>query len=128
MIAALSVGVLLYMLFRPETYIAKMLFRLIPLKNCYGTDSFWGFVCGCYLPDFLWGFSLSCGLCALFPFKAENVIYCCFVAFLSGVIWETGQSLDVFDGTGDLFDVLVYLLAAYACKLLNTKGLNYEKD
>lgn len=128
MIAALSIGVLLYMLFRPETYIASMLLRLIPLRSCCSTDSFLGLVCGCYLPDFLWGFSLSCGLCALFPLKTKNVICCCLVSFLWGLMWETGQLLEVVRGTADLFDALVYLLAAYVCKLLNKKGFNYEKD
>ena len=128
MIAALLSGCLLYVLFRPETYITKIVTKHFLMKYNLTTESFARIVCSYYLPDFLWAFSLSCGLCALFSGTKESIRNCCYIGFLSGLAWEIGQSSQLFSGTGDLMDVLMYLLGALMCRIINKKGNDYEKD
>lgn len=128
MIAALLTGCLLYMLFRPETYITKMVAKIIPMNINLTAESFIGIVCSYYLPDFLWAFSLSCGLCALSSETKKCIRNCCYIGFLSGLIWEIAQRTQLISGTGDMVDVLMYLLGALMCRIINKKGNDYEKD
>lgn len=129
MTVALLTGLLLYVLFRPETYITKFLAQFIYVKAIdYQADSVYGIVCGCYLPDFLWGFSLSCGLCVLFPPNRKNITLCCIVSFIYGLLWELTQLMSVTGGTADYLDVLAYFLSACMCLIINKKGIQYEED
>ena len=128
MMGALLVGLILYVLFRPEIYITKFVTDIIFVEAInHRIDSLYGVICGCYLPDFLWGFSLSCGLCSLFPAKSRNITICCIVSFCYGLLWEITQFLSVVGGTADYLDVLAYFLAACTCLILNKKGIHYEE-
>ena len=129
MLFSLIIGLILYVFYRPETYISKLFFFILPNIRVQNLAHPVGnLVLGCYAPDFLWGFSLSCGLCVVFSGNWKCTEICCFTAFLCGLIWEIGQFFGLFSGTADTLDILVYLLAACLCQLLNIKGSNYEKN
>ena len=121
-IAALTLGGLLYILLRQESYIA------VALEDClFVTELQLLFsVCNCdflkyYFPDFLWGFSLYCGLFAIHMPSANGSVICGAAVFLCGCLWEAGQYWGIIGGTSDLIDVVMYLTAGLAGILLNLK-------
>lgn len=121
-IASLSLGGALYLAFRPYSYISELvgtIFALEPLRRAAGRFSceFLKY----YFPDYLWTFSLSCGLIAIFGPKLKGVAMCCLTSFLLGVVWEILQFIGVVSGTGDILDVIMYLLAALTALLINFK-------
>lgn len=121
-IAALILGCLLYILFRPSTYIGGTLDGLtyvhIVRQICsHYASNFSKY----YFPDFLWAFSLGCGLIAIHNPQKSGVIICVLFAFLCGVAWELLQHFNVLNGTGDIHDVIMYLLAGAICIFINSK-------
>ena len=72
-----------------------------------------------YLPDFLWMFSLTCALFGIMLPRNSSIVIWSAVSFLWGVLWETAQWNGVVDGTGDLWDVLMYIMAVIAAALIN---------
>lgn len=129
MTTALLFGLVIYILFRPKSYITKFINVIISIEpiviDCNNAAvSFLSF----YFADFLWCYSLSFGLCAIFNPSCRGVLRCCVIAFACGVLWEFGQKIDLFGGTADILDVLMYLLAALMCYIINTKEKQYEKD
>lgn len=121
-ISALSIGGLLYILFRPATYIGGMFdkFQYIDtirqICSLYATDWY-----KFYLPDFLWAFSLGCGLIAIYNPQQMGIVVCASCSFLCGLIWEFMQYLNVINGTGDFLDVTMYFLASTLCIIINIK-------
>ena len=111
--AALFCGFFLYVLFREETYIAK-LFRWIPalreLRDASrtGANAFAKY----YLPEFLWGFSLCCFLRAVYPKGKWMGMICAAVAFAAGLLWETLQLWGAVGGTFDILDITAYFTAS----------------
>ena len=127
-LAALSLGAVLYILFRPMSFVAVSL----------GTNGWLSqlrtwlqpFACNFlrfYLPDMLWAFALSCGLQAILASKKWGIVLCGVAAFVSGTIWELLQWLDVVRGTGDWLDMLMYLLAGLASIIFGIKEKEDEK-
>ena len=121
-IASLLTGGAIYVLFRENTHIAR-LFSSITLIEPFRiwlketpSDVF-----RFYLPDFLWGLSLGCGLQAILKPTARKNLLCGGVAFLCGVIWECLQFSHIISGTGDILDIVLYLLACALCTFLNIK-------
>lgn len=118
-VTALLFGLILYILFRPESYITGSIlniFHIKPDRIAYDGAilSFLSF----YFADFLWCYSLAIGLCAIFVPCGRGRFHCCLLAFGWGVIWELGQMAGVIGGTADILDVLMYLLAACTCYIL----------
>ncbi len=121
-ICALFAGAALYILLRPDTYIATALARfdfLVQLQDKlkYIDCDFLRF----YFPDFLWAFSLSCSLQAIFAPMKTGTFLCCIAALLCGTVWELFQYFGVIKGTGDWVDVLMYALAAFASVIIQIK-------
>ena len=119
---SLIVGSLLYILFRKNTYIGGILNGIENIyisreRYLFQVSDFFKF----YLPDFLWGFSLGCGLIAIHNPRIKGVIICASYSFLCGLIWELLQYLEVLSGTGDIHDVIMYLLASVVCIIINLK-------
>lgn len=126
-LVSLISGCLLYILFRPTTYVGSMFAKVafvdrirqicLPYAN--------GF-CKFYLPDLLWGFSLGCGLLSLHSPGMKGVILCSACAFLFGTLWELLQHFKVFSGTGDIHDVIMYFFASAICIIINLKETKRE--
>ena len=121
---ALALGGLIYVLFRRNTYIAVFLGR-IPflelLQNIFASaECNW---LKFYLPDFLWSFSLCCSLLAVFVPDKQGIIHICCITFLCGALWEGLQLCSVISGTGDWWDVIMYLFASICCLLINNKEI-----
>ena len=119
---SLLIGAVLYILFRPASYVALLfgnvgwVSQLQDLLRPVGCD-FLRF----YFPDFLWAFALSCGLQTVFMPQKWGVAACGTAAFACGVIWEGLQKTGAVSGTGDWLDVLMYFLAGVASILINIK-------
>ena len=98
-IATLSLGGLLYVLFRENTYIAVLfdgseLFEKIRDMTQHIVNDFFKF----YFPDYLWGLSLCFGLVLVFDPQVLGEIICCSVSFCYGVMWECMQLFGVLNG------------------------------
>lgn len=121
-IAALAFGCLLYVVFRPHTYIGVALGRwewvntIRQICSIYASD-----LCKFYLPDFLWGVSLGSGLIAAHDPGKKGVVTGAAIAFVCGVAWEFLQYLKVIDGTADMHDIIMYTLASVLCIFINLK-------
>ncbi|MBE6796932.1 MAG: hypothetical protein E7531_01125 [Ruminococcaceae bacterium] len=114
----LLVGATIYVLLRPNTYIAQFIGNLIGL-NPLGEV-------GCnflkfYLPDFLWAISLCFALYAIYLPNPKTSIILSVVVFVCGVVWEALQWAGVLGGTGDLLDVIMYLVASMLAVTFNLK-------
>lgn len=129
MMIALLLGLFLYVLFRPQTYIAKAAIRLLSAEGLHNflNDRNYPFL-SFYLPDFLWAFSLTCGLQAIFLPSPIGSAWCGGTALLCGIVWEICQRLALINGTGDIVDVLMYFSGACVCVILNLKEKRHEKD
>lgn len=121
--AVLLLGFVIYILFRENTHISKLVLAKIDVSLIKEIFYFFDndFV-KYYLPDFLWAFSLNCLLHAIYLPNVKVSIKCSLVAFLIGVLYEVFQCLNIVSGTGDLLDVLLYLLAVVTVLLINQKG------
>lgn len=111
-ITSLFLGGILYLLFRENTYISLPFEESSILLNVRNKVSFLenGFL-KYYFPDLLWAFSLCFGLCWIFDPKIGGNIVCATISFIYGSMWEILQGLGVIGGTGDLADVVIYLVA-----------------
>lgn len=128
-VVSLSLGVLIYILFRENSYIGIAFSRLSIIQAIRRMLE--GFSCDFlefYFPDFLWGFSLSCGFLAIYLPKRNGCIICTGIAFLCGCVWEWMQHKEIVSGTGDINDVLMYLLACITCTIINIRSERYEKN
>ena len=118
-IASLLAGASIYAIFRENSYIgafASNLFPIEPIKEFLKThtNSFFKF----YLADFLWCFSLCLGLFAILVQKYKYATFCVCTAFAFGTAWEVLQYVGLIRGTGDIFDVITYFLAALTAMIL----------
>ena len=121
-VGALCLGGILYIFLREESWIAKQ----VPVHTCLADMRMYlaGLPLGFfryYAPDFLWGLSLGCALIAVCkPDREKSWIYG-FVSFGCGCVWELFQLVGVIRGTGDVWDVVMYFLAAVFCIIFNKR-------
>ena len=121
---ALLVGTMLYIFFRPASYVSVIF-------GTYGWLSqlrTWlkPFPCDFlryYLPDMLWALALGCGLQTILIPKGKGIVLCGVAAFASGVVWELLQWLGTVRGTGDWLDILMYALGSLASILFTKKEI-----
>lgn len=128
MMVTLFLGLILYILFRPQTYIAKLTAIVLPVGELQALVDDWK--CSFlryYFPDFLWSFSLTCGLMAIFCSSKTMKVWCCVVSVFVGVVWECFQNLGIISGTGDILDVFMYLSGACLCMLINLRRIGMKK-
>lgn len=120
--AAITLGGLLYLIFRDRSYVTVLLGNrdwLISVRHSMQPLSCE--VVKYYIPDFLWAFSLACALRAVHGVGVQATVVCGMGAFLCGLIWELLQYAQIVSGTGDMLDVVMYLIAGLICILLNLK-------
>ena len=121
-IASLSVGAIIYVLFRPNSYIAIFVNRIMEIGiprqalESYSND-FLKF----YFPDFLWMLSFCFCLYSLFDLFKNGIIISTLVAFFCSILWELMQRLDFVSGTGDIIDIIMYLLAGICAVIISFK-------
>ena len=127
-VVALLLGGLLYILFRPDTYLSGMFCRISFFRRlAYAAKPCSNDFIKYYSQDFLWAFSLSCFLNAVIDSSRFYSAMCCFAAFLCGCVWEFLQKVDLVSGFFDLTDIIMYLLASVVCFLINFRRENYEQ-
>lgn len=109
-VISLCIGGGLYIIFRPNTYVAEFarglfhsastIFSSLEEINCDFIKY--------YFPDLIWAFSLNCGLNAIFNSKKSIFINSGIVLGI-GALWEISQHLSIVSGTGDFIDLAMYL-------------------
>lgn len=115
----LIIGGSLYLIYRENAYITILFDRFLFLESMGKiADVFENDFFKFYFPDFLWGLSLNFGLFSIFLPKLKGALWCSLIAFLYGMLWETMQKQGVLSGTGDLIDILMYLLASVFAMLI----------
>ncbi|MBR7132939.1 MAG: hypothetical protein IKD04_05350 [Clostridia bacterium] len=129
-IFSLLTGLLIYVLFRENTYISKIILSQIPLTevkalfSCLECD----FV-KYYLPDFLWALSLGCGIYIILkPQGTRQALLCSLITFLSGLCYELLQLYGIISGTGDVIDISLYFSAALTVNIIYLGEKKYEKN
>ncbi len=107
---SLCVGLSLYLFVRQGTYIHQILHT--PIAFGFSEVSFFGDKIVRYaFPDFLWGYALSMVLYALWlPRKKAYIISV--ISALLGIAWELCQLLSIVNGTFDIIDCGMYILAS----------------
>lgn len=120
-ILSLLLGFVLYVILRPNTYIS-MVFdgdTVDYLRNLLKPYSFGFFKY--YFPDFLWGFALALGFVAIFEPRGRETIACVTCALVCGTAWESFQYLGIVSGTGDVWDIVMYLVSSIITFIINKK-------
>lgn len=117
-VTSLLVGLLVYVIFRPNTYVSKLIFSIINTPFEYANIS------GCrvvrfYIGDYLWAFSLSCWLHAIYLPRGSESVFCTVIVCAVGLGYEVLQFFGAVSGTGDVIDFLMYLLAGLTANILN---------
>ena len=112
---SLLIGLIIYVVFRPQTYISLWLGNFLKIKYYPKNAIFISF----YLPDFLWALSLCSCLFAFFPLKKQIMWLWGAVTFLYGCFWELLQMLSSGFGTADIIDIILYFTAAATVVLIN---------
>lgn len=117
---SLIIGLFIYLIFRENTYVAKFVSTQInldflrdlflPLENDFIKY---------YLVDYLWGLSLNCGLHIIFFPNMKKSVVLTIVTFIFGTVYEGLQKFDIISGTGDIADIILYLLAGLTVNLIN---------
>ena len=127
-ISSLILGLMIYLLFRENTYISKFILSLVTFDKLkmYLNWLKCDFVCF-YLPDYLWAFSLSCWLHIIFEPDKKGSIVCTIVVFAVGAIYEFLQYINIISGTGDFIDVFFYILAGITVNLIKGRMDKNEK-
>lgn len=119
-IFSLFLGVLIYWLFRENTYISKFISNRI--DSTFLKQHFWIFNNNFfkhYFVDYLWALSLSCGLHIIFLPQVKLSLILTLIVFLFGLMFELVQFLGYITGTGDIIDIISYLLAGITVNIIN---------
>ena len=121
--AALVLGCVLYVCFRGSSYVAMLIQRILPAEQlCRFVQPYGNAFLSFYLPDLLWAFSFCCLLNSIYVPGMKGTVACGGAAFLAGAIWEIFQYTGLVTGTGDVLDMLAYLLAALLSTTINLGG------
>lgn len=121
----LLMGALLYALYRQDTGIGKLFGAFLGFS--LPVNSLFSKLCAWFLPDFLWMVSLICALFAVWLPTEKGTLFLCGLALTVGVLWETAQYYGVVSGTGDLWDVLMYGIAAVFAAIIKRKSKKEKK-
>jgi len=65
-----------------------------------------------YLPDALWGYALQFTLSAIWGNTIKRLCFTGMLTTAYGALWELLQYKSIAPGTGDPWDVFVYIVAA----------------
>ena len=125
---SLMLGGIIYLLFRENSYVA-IIFNVRFIDGLReATPTVPKEIVSFYLADFLWSFSLSSYLLAIFLPIKQGAFFCGLTAFLCGVIWEILQFVNAVSGTGDMLDMIMYLIAAVLTVMVYRRRWKNEKN
>ncbi len=111
-ISSLLIGLFIYVIFRENTYVAQYVAKIVDLSGLRkALKPIEGNFIKFYFPDYLWGVAFASGLHTLFLPTLRNSIRCSAVVFICGTVYEFLQYCALVPGTGDLIDVILYLLS-----------------
>ena len=126
-VVSLIVGLMIYIIFRENTYISKIFENYMDfsyLRHCARAleSNFLKY----YFPDFLWALSLDFWMHIIVSPKSRGSLACSAVSGGFGVFYEVLQYTGVVAGTFDYADIVMYLSAtllvsAYYCTLISQK-------
>ena len=125
---ALVLGGAIYILLRPETYVAQLFPQapiLAQMRSKFGGDE-WNFI-KFYFADYLWGLSFCCFLHLIFQPQRKGSLLCALGTAVYGTLLELLQYFGLISGTGDLLDVLMFISAAATALIINQRTENIEK-
>ena len=115
---SLVVGMLVYLMYGPKTYISKIVYRFVSLPKIKGQDTIIAKFLRFYLADYLWAFSMSCWLHIIFlPSMKQSILWTLFVGCF-GIVYELCQGVGIISGTKDYIDCLLYLLAGVTVNII----------
>ena len=117
--ASLISGALLYLFFRENTYLSRIISSFIDISKTQKAAAFLS--CDLtmyYLPDYLWALSLCLGLCCVIYHPARTKASA-IITIAAGVLWEIFQYTDIVFGTGDIHDIILYLAASFTAVTIN---------
>ena len=117
MLVSLLLGVLLYGIYRQDTYIGKLFAGSLP--DCDSAENWLSAFLSWYFPDFLWAFSLSCALFAIYLPKGKVAVMLSGISCAWGILWECLQRVHIVSGTADLWDVVLYIMAVISAFMIN---------
>ena len=121
-ILALVIGGFIYVAMREDSYVATIFQNIYPVAYLQNSLSDFRLMwLSFYLPDYLWGLSFACSLISLFLPSGKAIGWSVGVMILCGSLWEMLQVWQVVNGTGDIWDVLMYFLAGATVILINFK-------
>ncbi len=118
---SLLLGGTLYVFRREETYLSNIVGKYITYEQATPPLIENPFIQG-YFPDFLWAVSLCSFLLAIYSPMKLGAWICGVIAALCGIVWEMLQYANVVSGTGDLWDIMIYLSAVILTVILYLKG------
>lgn len=121
-IISLLLGLICYLFFREKTYVSEIFDSILNLKSIRSSfkfleNDFLKF----YFPDYLWAVSFSCCLHIIFKPKIVGSIICTAVISLFGIVFELLQLIGIINGTGDIFDVCLYILGCFTVNIITLK-------
>ncbi len=121
-LVSLAIGGIMYVLFRENSYIARIFDGIYLVEQAREVLSV---PCtrflSCYIPDYLWGYSLCCMLVVIAARDMKTAILCAIATMTVGTAWEVLQFLNIVGNTGDICDIIIYLLAALTVLLIFIK-------
>ena len=121
-LVALLLGAMLYILFQENTWVSQLFAQMVFRPKLWDQYPAMNMDWLCYyIPDFLCAFSLTCGIQAVCLPKTEELFGCAVIVLVCGTLWEIFQWCGVISGTGDFWDVLMYLSGSTLSILMNIK-------
>lgn len=120
-VSALVIGLGIYVFFKPNAVVSRLFdFAFVSELRSFLSPCDLPFI-KYYFADFLWGFAFCCGLAFIFQPKGKELLLCGAGGIAFGAVWELLQWTGIMSGTGDICDIIMYLLAATAVMLINLK-------
>lgn len=131
----LTLGLFIYIVFRPDTYLSKYLLDITHLRMLSNymseRDNILISFARYYLCDFLWAYSMTFSVQIFLKANCnkryiELIIYCLFFEFLI----EGMQKFNIISGTFDIYDIVLEAAATLiALFLVNLReGESHEKS
>lgn len=129
MLVPLLMGTVLYILFRPDTYITSFFYRLSGMEeNGLGDvivlPGWLGALCRNFLPDILWAYALTFGVGVVWRDAGGFPVFTVIICALFEVAFELGQGMGLWVGTFDWWDIGLEICATVLAALI----LNSRKE
>jgi hypothetical protein len=107
----LVLGLVLYLVYSPNTFISKQVYSLFHLRPARIKLTPFTLAIRWWIPDFLWMSSFTMFTQAVFNFEKPKCLWLMLCSLL-GVILEILQWTNAISGTADILDIIVYGLAS----------------